>query len=170
MLKSMGKKHKRRFIVLRDCECASVFTFDDIRSLDTAFKHPPSIVSSQLKSCRCLECRVQRVQQSHTRRERTKKSSKLGLSFRPQARKYLTKVWSVLQVVCFMINLHSFDWHCTNTCKGKGVCLRGFTFSNLPKSLIHISWDDCFLQNKSKNKAHSAQGSCKAGDTLRTWC
>lgn len=61
----------------------------------------------------------------------------------------------------FVINLHSFDWRCTNTCKGKGVCLRGFTFSNLPKSLIHISWDIAFFRIKVKIKHIVHRGHAK---------
>ena len=54
----------------------------------------------------------------------------------------------------------------TNFSQGKGVCLRGFTFSNFPKSLINISWYIAFFRIKVKRKhiIFCAQGPCKAGD------
>ena len=78
---------ERRFIILRDCQCASAFTLDDVQSLDTAFTKPPSIVLCQLKLIYCcLEYCFQRAQHSRTREDKKAlkvKWTKIKTSFLP---------------------------------------------------------------------------------------
>ena len=67
----LGYDVERRFIILRDCHCASVFTFDEVHSLETAFTNLPSIVLCQLKSI--VVCSIVFNELSNPGRERTRK-------------------------------------------------------------------------------------------------
>ena len=65
-------------------ERASVFNFDDVQSLEGALANLLSIVLFPIVWRKCLECCVQRAQQSRTREG--KKALNFGFKCRPPAR------------------------------------------------------------------------------------
>jgi len=149
--KSLGYDVERRFVILRDyacctslkfflqCfECASVFNFDDFRSLEGTFTNLLSIVLPQSNSyCFELLFGVLCSTSSAIPLERRQESLKFGLyiDHKLDMNNTSTKVWIFPFVSAFGVK---FAFFCTNTSTNE-IDIKCITWSAIDE-LAHARW------------------------------